>query len=45
MDQKYFSLPLEFKGPWESLGTKTPVPNMHNLAKTMRNNIHLRRNK
>ena len=37
MDQKYFSLLLEFKGPWEGLSTKTLFPRMYSLAQTMRN--------
>jgi hypothetical protein len=45
MDQKKFSPPLELGGPWEGLGTKIPVPSMHSLAQTMKNKLHLRRNK
>jgi hypothetical protein len=44
MDKKYFSLPLELKGPWEGLGAETSLPSMHSLAQTMRNRPHLRRN-
>jgi hypothetical protein len=36
---------LEFGGPWEGLGTKTPLPSMHSLAQTMKNKPHLRRKK
>jgi hypothetical protein len=45
MDQKNFNPPLEFRGPWEGLGIETPFPSMHNLAQSMRNKPHLRRNK
>jgi hypothetical protein len=45
MNRKNFSPPLELGGPWEGLGTKTPLPIMHSLAQTMRNKPYLRRNK
>jgi hypothetical protein len=45
INQKNFSPPLELGGPWEGLGTKTPLPSIHSLAQTMKNKPHLRRNK
>jgi hypothetical protein len=45
MDQKYFSPPLEFGGPWEALGTENPLPSMHSLAQSMKNKPHLSTNK
>jgi hypothetical protein len=32
-------------GPWEGLGIETPLPSIHSLAQTMKNKLHLRRNK
>jgi hypothetical protein len=41
MDQKNFNLLLVVGGPWEGLGTETPLPNIHSLAQSMANRLHL----
>jgi hypothetical protein len=41
MDQKKFDPPLELGGPWEGLGTETPLPSIHSLAQSMASKHHL----
>jgi hypothetical protein len=41
MNKKKFIPPLELGGPWEGLGTETPVPSIHSLGQSMASRLHL----
>jgi hypothetical protein len=45
IDQKKFSPPLDLGGPWEGLGTETPLPRIHSEAQGMASKHHLMKKK
>jgi hypothetical protein len=45
MDLKNFIPPLELRGPWERLDTKTPLPSIHSLTQSMASKLHLMKKK
>jgi hypothetical protein len=41
MNKKKFIPPLELGGPWEGLGTETPVPSVHSLSEILASKHYL----
>jgi hypothetical protein len=43
MDQKYLIQPMVLGGPWEGLGSETPLPSIHSLAQSIASKLYLMR--